>query len=582
MHLRLQGSQHFILLGVLLAFFFGVSEGPQSVIGRLWWMVGCGLFLLWQPIVSAERRLSSLQAIFVLLAVAVLVLRLDWAWLAASLVLLAALTGGKVVVARERHLGWFYLLAFTFLAVLLFVWVSPRLYGHSDTTLPAAWLRWLNIGTLVATALAMPWRRVENEARVFDFLVSLLILLILSSVLMAVGILVAIERVSHLEALVRALLGLGGAVLLLSWIWNPRLGFGGFGPMMSRYLFRFGFPFEDWLRQVSELFDQEEDPEAFLDRALASFSELPWVVGGVIERQGGASKKNFGREERHRAVLEHGDLKLILFTSYDWSASLIWQANLLFKLVVEFYRARQRERLLRQLQYVQAVYETGSRVTHDVKNLLQSLEGLCFAVGESSGRDGAQGARADDGEVLALMRRQLPVISQRLRSTLDKLAAPVAEDAALVSLGEWWQVLQQRYQSQRVGFAQSSVVGERWVPQTLFDNVAENLIGNALQKRLQESSLRVAVTLEAVDGEVILRVSDDGSPVSKLAADALFIAPVSSGTGLGVGLFHAGQLAARLGYRLSLSENRPEAVVFTLIGPSKAQPAELGRRSVNG
>ena len=573
MHLRLHGSQHFILLGVLLAFFFAVSEGPEALVGRLWWMVGCGLFLLWQPIVSAERRLSVFQAVLVLAAVVALVLRLDWAWLAASLILLAALTGGKVVVARERRLGWFYLLAFTFLCVLLFVWVSPRLYGQGDSALPMIWSRWLASGVLALAALVMPWRRAENMARFFDFLVSLLILLILSSVIMAVGILIAIERVSHLEALARALLGLGGAVLLLSWIWNPRLGFGGFGPMLSRYLFRFGFPFEDWLRQVSELFDQEEDPDVFFDRALESFSELPWVVGGLIERHGGASKKDFGCTDVHSAVFEHGDLRLTLFTSYAWSASLIWQANLLFKLVVEFYRARQRERLLRQMQYVQAVYETGSRVTHDVKNLLQSLEGLCFAVSENSGRVETHGTRADDEEVLALMRRQLPVISQRLRSTLDKLAAPVAEDTELVLLDEWWKALQQRYPSQRIGFAQLSMSDGRWVPRTLFDNVADNLIGNALQKRLQESSLQVAVTLEVVSGEVILRVSDDGSPVGKATADALFNSPVDSGSGLGIGLFHAGQLASRLGYRMSLSENRPAAVVFALIGPSMVPPA---------
>lgn len=568
MRLSMRGLQHFILLGVLLSFSLTVMEGPASVMGRLWWLVGCGHFLLWQPLVSAERRLSPVQALAVLAGVAGLVVWLSWAWLAACIVLLTSLVGGKVIVARERRLGWFYLLAFGFLCLLLFVWVSPRLYGSAPDAALVAWSRWLTLGVLVAVMLIMPWQRLEEEAKVFDFLVSLLILLILSSVLMAVGILVAIERVTHLEALVRALLGLGGAVLALSWIWNPRMGFGGFGPMVSRYLLRFGFPFEDWLRRVSDLFDREEDPEAFLDQALESFTDLPWVVGGAIERGNGMARKTFGGQERHQAVLSYGNLRLVLFTSYGWSASLIWQANLLFKLVVEFYRARQRERLLRQLQYVQAVYETGSRVTHDVKNLLQSMESLCYAL-----QSDAAGAPA--GEVVELMRRQLPVVAQRLRATLDKLAAPSAEEAELGSLNDWWDGVQQRYLSQRIAFAQSATVDDCRVPLALFDNVIDNLIGNALQKRLQFPQLRIAVTLEVEGGNVVLRVDDDGNPISERVAGALFGAPVASASGLGVGLFHAAQLASRLGYRLGLAENRPGAVTFALRGPLVVQPASL-------
>ena len=572
MRLSMRGFQHFILLGVLLAFLLTVSEGPASVSGRLAWLVGCGLFLLWQPLVSAERRLSLLQTVSVLAAVAAMVLWLDWVWLVASMVLLASLVGGKVIVARERRLGWFYLLSFALLCVLLFVWGSPRIYGDVTEGAVDAWSRWLTAGALVLVLVVMPWRRVEDEARVFDFLVSLLVLLVLSSVLMAVGILVAIRHLSHVEALIRALLGLGGAVLALSWIWNPRLGFGGFGSMVSRYLLRLGFPFEDWLRRVSDIFDQEADPEVFLDRALASMTDLPWVVGGVIERGHGAPSRSFGAVERHQTDLSLGELRLTLFTSYGWSASLIWQANLLFKLVVEFYRARQRERLLRQLQYVQAVYETGSRVTHDVKNLLQSMEGLCFALQRHEQGD-------DGGELVALMRRQLPVISQRLRATLDKLMAPSVEESEPVLWRDWWDGVQQRYLSQGIAFAQSALGEDRLLPRTLFDNVLDNLIANALQKRAGFPALRVAVTLEAEVGGPVLRVSDDGAPVDERVMSSLFGAPVPSASGLGVGLFHAARLASRLGYRLELSDNRPGSVVFVLRAVS---PNQSGSLSIKG
>ena len=557
------GLQHFILLGILLTFSATVMEGPGSVIGRLWWLIGCGLFLLWQPLVSAERRLSLTQIVLVLTVVASLVFWLNWAWLSASVILLGALAGGKVIVARERRLGWFYLLAFGYLCLLLFVWISPRLYDTPLDVGVVGWARWLSIGVLLLVMVFMPWQKMDEEARVFDFLISLLILLILSSVLMAVGILIAVKHLNYIDALVTALIGLGSGVLLLSWLWNPRLGFGGFDAMVSRYLLRFGFPFEEWLHRLSEHFDQEADPEIFLDKALMSFSDLPWVVGGSIERAH-AAPKVFGSTGRYRAVLTMGDLRLVLFTTYDWSATLIWQANILFKWVVEFYRARQREGLLRQMQYVKAVYETGSRVTHDVKNLLQSMEGLCFALKDE-----------DDAELVALMRRQLPVISQRLRATLDKLAAPSRDEATLVPLSEWWGDVQQRYGAQGVAFAKSVIGSTASVPQTLFDNVADNLIANALHKRLQRNTLRIAVTLEVEGNEVHLTVSDDGEPVSEAVSGVLFDAPVVSTTGLGVGLFHAAQLAGRTGFRMGLLENRVGAVSFSLRGPLSVQSGSL-------
>ncbi len=51
-------------------------------------------------------------------------------------------------------------------------------------------------------------------------------------------------------------------------------------------------------------------------------------------------------------------------------------------------------------KYMQAVYETGARITHDIKNLLQSLQTTTSAM---------QAAKSgDDAELKALIARQLP------------------------------------------------------------------------------------------------------------------------------------------------------------------------------
>lgn len=556
--LRLAGYQHVVLLAVLCVFVLAVHERPDTVFGRLLWVVDVGLFLLWQPIVNSERRLTLPQALVVHGIVLFIALNLNWGWLAAWGVFIASLVGGKVIVARSRRLGWFFLLAFACLALVLFTWISPMLFDESArgrVDPPAAWVLWAGFGSLVVSAVALPWGKVRDDVGVYDFLISLLILLVLSFVLMLTNGLMVVRRVSHLDALVSSLLSLGFIILLLSWAWNPRLGFSGLGALASRYLLRLGFPFEDWLRQVSEIFDREPVPESFLQQSISTFNELPWVVGGRADR-GGKELLEFGMEDRHQVRLEYEGVGVTLFTTYHWTAALIWQANLLLKLVVDFYRAKEREQQLQKMRYLEAVHEAGSRVTHDVKNLLQSLEGLCFAAERADDRDSV--------EFAGLMRRQLPVVAQRLRLTLDKLSSGEERRVAQVPLSSWWVGAQERYQGQRVAFAQSSAIDGETIPATVFDNVIDNLLANAMQKRAASPELRITAALDSKEGRVVLRVGDNGDPVPDSVSALLFTSPVSSANGLGVGLYHSARLAERNGYTLHLTSNERGAVEFQL------------------
>ena len=61
---------------------------------------------------------------------------------------------------------------------------------------------------------------------------------------------------------------------------------------------------------------------------------------------------------------------------------MLWHLKLLIQLAAELYAAKWREERLAQANYVRAVHETGARVTHDIKNLLQSLQGM-VAVAQS-------------------------------------------------------------------------------------------------------------------------------------------------------------------------------------------------------
>jgi K+-sensing histidine kinase KdpD len=226
--------------------------------------------------------------------------------------------------------------------------------------------------------------------------------------------------------------------------------------------------------------------------------------------------------------------------------------HLLGQLLGEFYAAKLREQRLRHASYLQAVHETGARLTHDVKNLLQSLNVLCSVA-----------AQEDSPGLQALIRRQLPAIAQRLSATLDKLQSPGNEVAQQVPLREWWESIARQYQGQNVEFSAAGIDPGMRVPKALFDSVADNLLQNAIAKRAGRTEIRVRMTIKCGDAPE-LRVCDSGSAVPPAVAATLLHAPVPSSAGLGIGLYQAARQAEVNGYVLTLAENRAGSVCFAL------------------
>jgi signal transduction histidine kinase len=300
--------------------------------------------------------------------------------------------------------------------------------------------------------------------------------------------------------------------------------------------------------------ERHADAHVFLTEAMAVFSRIPWVVGGKCEREGQVYR--FGDPGAGVARFSHRETALELYTLHAWSASLLLQASLIFRLIVELAEAKKREAALTELRYLRSVHEAGARVTHEVKNMLQSLDNLCFAA--LAGNE-----NVPDDELRALVGRQLPVLSRRLRQTLERLRDPAREEMARLEPADtWWAALGQRYAHTAVEFEAVTAQGE--LPVLLFDQVVDNLISNALQKRDVQPGLRVVVSLaQATDG-LVLSVQDSGGAIEPTVAARLFLAVMPSDTGLGIGLMQSARLADRLGYRLSLIENRSGCVRFTL------------------
>ncbi len=314
-----------------------------------------------------------------------------------------------------------------------------------------------------------------------------------------------------------------------------------------------GLPFERWVQRLSELAEEETQPQRFVSLALQHMLDLPWVIG--VDWSARLGQGEFGKHTKHFSEFSFRDLRLKIYTRWSLSPALLLHLKLLTQMVGHFYEAKRREQIQRQNAYTQAIYETGARLTHDVKNLLQSLRSLCSAV-DTSGTDQA-------AELQALMQRQLPQITQRLSTTLDKLQAPQEADSSLIDAALWWEGLTQRHSGRNIQFNVDGPALDIRLPVELFDSIADNLIENALRKPAGSERLKVRVMFSPARGGT-LTVCDNGAAISKNVVAELFEAPVASHTGLGVGLYHAAKQANLLGYRLALAANEPGRVCFLL------------------
>jgi signal transduction histidine kinase len=555
-----------MLLALHAALAWGIAE---------WWVPGVllahfGLFLLWQPVWRGESEIELRHALLVALAGFVLAAWNSWWLIAVWLAVLFGLIGGSVPGIEDRRCRRVSMLAAFYVLAMLLVWVVPQLFvGESPNAAQTLLVRYGLLAIPVAVML-MPFESRPSEAPVaVDLFYSMLLFLLVAALVLGSFVLKVVSHGDYPIALAQTLFGIALLLVVLSWLWNPHSGFAGIGHALSRYVMSLGLPFERWVQQLATYAERETQPQLFLAQALQHMLGLPWVCG--VRWESGAAQGELGERSEHGASFAVHGLRLDVATRWRLSPAVLLHLRLLAQMVGYFYDAKRREQLQRQSAYTQAVYETGARLTHDVKNLLQSLRSLCAAA-ESADESQAAALRA-------LMQRQLPQITQRLNATLDKLRSPQRVDADRVEASLWWEGLMQRYATRGVRFTAQPIPGGMKLPAELFDSVADNLIENALAKRREGVPVEVEAEFSTAGG-AMLSVGDDGAPVPRNVAARLFEAAVPSQTGLGIGLFHAAQQAERLGYRLRLADNESGRVRFVL-GPAAAV-REAGRRQSAG
>jgi signal transduction histidine kinase len=542
---------------MLLALHYALAWGIGDWWSRAMLLVHFGLFLMWQPVWRGERNLESRQAVLVVIVGVLLAGWNSWWLMTVWLALLFGLIGGNLLGSQEPRQRAAGMVAALYILSLLLIWVVPHTLGPSAITPLLTPLVQFGLPLLPLLIIVIPIPvSSKSSPLAIDFFYSILLFLLVTVLVLGSFVVQQVSHGSYPLALAQTLLVIALILITLSWLWNPRSGFTGIGFQLSRYLMSLGLPFERWVKALADLAEHERDPAQFLSRALQDMCELPWVAGVAWQMSHGGGEH--GVHSQFQTDYSIQDLTLKFYTRWSLSPALLLNLKLLTQMLGHFYEAKKREQVLRQNAYTQAIYETGARLTHDVKNLLQSMRSLVAAT-ESSGPD-------QSVELQALIKRQLPQITQRLTLTLEKLKAPQQAQPASepqIDAASWWQSLQQRYARAPIEFRAEGVLAGTPLPEELFDSISENLLQNAIAKGQHHAGIKIIVTLDPRAGGV-LTVCDTGTAIPQNVMAKLLAAPVPSQSGLGIGLYQAAKQAEQLGYKLELSSNSDGLVCFEL------------------
>jgi signal transduction histidine kinase len=548
---------HRVLALMLLSLHAFLIWGEEyKALQQTFFLCHYGLFLIWQPVWRSTEKLSK-PAIALFIGVgAFALLYLNWWFIAIWICILFGLLSGRVFSDETKASRIIHILAASYLLAMLLLWVVPKLLNASQDLEAATFVISYLIPMLPIAILFIgsPSNKTGQQP-ILDFFYTLLLMLLAFILVLASYAIGTLNQVNYIQTLFISIFGLAFVLMAFSLLWRPSTRFSGVEILMSRYLLSIGMPFEKWVKNVAALGEIESTPKGFVQAAMGEMTTLPWVAG--VSWLADETQGKLGESSSHVTNFNFKDFHMSLHTRWQISPALYVHVRLLTQIMGEFYEAKRREEALRQNAYMQAFYETGSRLTHDIKNILQSVGTLVSAADQN----GKSNNHADDEALLQLIRKQLPVLNQRIAATLDKLKAPGEEKKRVEKMSAWWKNLQLRYKQDEIEFVAEDLPKQD-INGEVLDSVLDNLLTNALEKIKYQPDTTIKVEIFDYENGFCLDVTDSGRSMEPQIASDLFKKHIASHNGLGVGLFHAAQDCKRAGYKLSLMSNVNGAVRF--------------------
>ncbi len=540
-----------ILASILLLYHFIIWAVDDRLLQLSLSFILYGLFLLWQPLWSKDARINSLRVVLVAAVFLLINYRFPNESLAFFGLIVSGLIGSRLL--SQTAFRSFDLLALLIITLEMAVGLIPDTFRQIE--LPPLFAEYMQTVILVPVLLFYfapnPDHQTQGRSQV-DLMHGLLAATLLFIVLLGGIVINLLYGVEYIDGLLLTVFIVATLTIGISWFWNPGVGYSGIGVLWNRYAMTIGGPFENWINTLTTLIEERFlTPNEFLEAACERLVENDWL--NAIEWQFENYKISAGEKSGPR--LEHrfdDKLNVLLYFKADPGTALEQHTILLIRMAYQFYLAKLNQEKIRAQEHFATIHHTGARLTHDIKNILQSIKTSLDILDMEKEDPGSQ----------QLLQTNLRQIGERLESTLNKLKAPrLNTQINFVDCEKWMARLSEQYASNARLEFHSDIENNVVLPLDLFDSVIDNLINNALKK---PSASRIEVRLLSSNEVILLSVCDNGDALESEIEKSLFTQPVSSGSGMDIGLYQAAIMATAFNFELELSQNEAGRVCFNL------------------
>ncbi len=546
---RLSNFEHQLLGLMLFSLLMAIFIGPENNLSYSFLITHFGLFLLWQPILKQEHSFNwlnlGLLTGFILSFIVWFNLWLSVFWM---LLLLSLLTGRIFARGIGRAA---YGLAVIVLFLELVLIINPSLFSLPGLSGPIKIITELTLLGLPLLLVFIPSRKTQPSH--IDFIRGFSVVILTLFLCMGSVLTTFASTTPYLQSLVITILIAALFLFATAVLWTPRAGFSGFAQLWEKYLLNIGGPFEEWLSRLAAIeANTAIKPEHFLQTSIEHLITRPWICG--IYWQENNQQQSHGRKSPHFTTFTDNKLNITLYAYSPIGPALLLHTKLLLGVLSFYYRAKLQEQQLIKQAHLHAIYETGAKLTHDVKNILQSTQTMTQIALDKD-------TRLEDVQII--LQQQLPLLTQRLKTTLDKLSDPQQERSKIATISSWWDQLKVRYNRRSIDFFEN-LECDIDIPVDTYDSIIENLLDNARNKRILEPNIEIIVRLECHNNHIRLTVCDTGKAIPEHLAATIFTTPLYSEDGFGIGLYQCQQQARHHDIKLELYENTNGRVCFKL------------------
>jgi hypothetical protein len=562
--------EHRLLGLILISLYFVFWAEKSTGLPQIFLFLHCLLLLLWQPL-WAGRSPTNIKHISIFTGFALFISIFFNLWILSlwQIILIGLIGGRDLIKPRDRFIN---IIAITYLAINLFIINLQSIFvieGMGVSTL-------LNMSVPIKYGLlSIPLlflffsssdKSIEHHYPI-DFFHALTLSLLMIILCLSSIITMLYGKISYPVAVFQVAMATVLFIIVFSWLWIIFAEKENIGQIWTEHILNIGNSLEQQISNIIHPHDYKAlTPKEFLKSGLKYMANsLPWIVSIQWQSDLYNSNGTIGnKKSKHFITINLESIEVTVYSHDRISGTHYFQAKLLLQLLEYSHQAKRRENAFAQQAHLQGIYETGARLTHDIKNVLQYL--LLISAGvETSGVS----------TKIIYMDNNMPHVVHRLKQILDKLKAPSELTVySHIPITLWWENLQARYRKYPVVFLidggskkASSIVS---IPEDLFDNVVENLLQNAIMKSKREFNLKIKVSLVIKHTEpgkkMFLKISicDDGTAIPTDIAQNLLTQRVPSKDGFGIGLYHAAKQSKLAGYQLVIAENREGKVCFEL------------------